>query len=227
MKLKSFGCSFIYGNDLHDDGLEELWSSPSVHAWPSIIATQLSVEYQCFASAGSGNLQILDRVLTHAAIEDATTVYVIGWSWSDRFDYVATDPDSRWRDDWRTVCPVATGKTAENYYRNLHSELRDKLSTLIHINTAIDVLHKKNIPFIMTYMDDLIFDRQWHAPLSVRFLQDCVRPHLHDFDGKTFLDWSRNNGFEISATQHPLRPAHVAAADYMLEKVSAHFNKLK
>jgi|VirMetMinimDraft_7_1064189.scaffolds.fasta_scaffold05679_4 hypothetical protein len=226
MKLKSFGCSFIYGNDLHDDGRDEDWSTPSAYTWPGVIATRLSVEYQCFAKAGSGNLQILDKILTHVAIEDTSTVYVIGWTWSDRFDFVATDPDPRWRDDWRTICPITNSKIADHYYRELHSELRDKLSTLIHINTAIDILREKNIPFVMTYMDDIIFDRQWHAPLSVYSLQDRVRPHMHNFDGKTFLDWSRDNSFEISATNHPLEPAHVAAADYMFDRVSAEFNKL-
>jgi hypothetical protein len=226
MKLKSFGCSFIYGNDLHDDGCGEHWSTPSAYTWPGVIAARLSVEYQCFAKAGSGNLQILDKILTHVAIEDVSTVYVIGWTWSDRFDFVATEPDPRWQDDWRTICPVTDSKIAEHYYRELHSELRDKLSTLIHINTAVDILREKNIPFVMTYMDDIIFDRRWHAPLSVCSLQDRVRPHLHNFDGKTFLDWSRDSGFEISATHHPLKPAHVAAADYMFDKVSAEFNKL-
>jgi len=226
MKLKSFGCSFIYGNDLKDDNRDGGFSTPSQHTWPALIAKQLQIPYACFAKPGSGNLHVLNQVLTHAAIDSADTVYVIGWTWSDRFDYVEADPDPRWRDDWRTVCPVATGPIAEHYYRHLHSELRDKLTTLIHISLAIDVLTQNSIPFVMTYMDDIIMDRQWHVPLSVSSLQDRVRPHLHNFEGQTFLDWSRQHGFEISATLHPLEPAHAAAADHMLKLVTDRFTQL-
>ena len=226
MKIKSFGCSFIYGNDLHDDNRNGKFATPSQYTWPALIAKQLQTSYECFAKPGSGNLNILERVLTHAAIEDNNTVYVIGWTWSDRFDYVEISPDINRRDDWRTICPVTTGPVAEHYYRHLHSELRDKLTTLVHISLAIDVLTQNSIPFVMTYMDDIIMDRQWHAPISVSSLQDRVRPHLHNFEGHTFLDWSRQQGFEISATLHPLEPAHAAAADHMLKLVTDRFRQL-
>lgn len=218
MKVKSFGCSFFYGNDLQDDGRGEAWPSPSNYTWPALIAQQLNCNYECYAVPGSGNLQILEKIITQSAVESEDSVYLINWSWIERFDYII-DVDPKWRDTWATICPVSTSEDAEFYYRRLHSEPRDKLTTLIHIKTAVDLLQQKNIRFFMTHMDDLMFDRQWHATLSITHLQDCVRPYLHSFDGQTFLDWSRSNKFEISKTLHPLEPAHAAAAKYMLPNI--------
>ena len=71
----------------------------------------------------------------------------------------------------------------------------------------------------MTMLDDLLWCQQWHAPEFVRHLQQEVRSYIHDFEGHNFLDWSRNRGFEISSSEHPLEKAHAAAADYMLPKI--------
>jgi hypothetical protein len=53
----------------------------------------------------------------------------------------------------------------------------------------------------MTYMDDLLFEINpaWHPP-TICFIYSKVRSHrAYDFEGKNFLDWSRSNGFEVSA----------------------------
>ena len=50
-------------------------------------------------------------------------------------------------------------------------------------------------------------------------LQNYIRPHMTQFQGKTFLDWSRSHGFAESVSWHPLEPAHRAAADYMITVV--------
>jgi len=218
-KIKSFGCSFFYGNDLHDDLRDELWSSPSNYTWPALIAKQLDLAYECHAQPGSGNLLILEKILTHAAIDDDATVYLINWSWAERFDYRQI-----WRDRWATICPVSRSDVASFYYKHLHSESRDKLTSLIHIKTAIDILEKRSIKFFMTFMDDIIFDRRWHAPLSITHLQDWVKPHLHTFGGETFLEWSKHKNFEISETLHPLEEAHAAAARHMLPAVNKLLN---
>ena len=56
----------------------------------------------------------------------------------------------------------------------------------------------------------------WQDPRSVTLLQDQIGPHLSWFDSKSFLDWSRSQGYPESATWHPLEQAHRAAADYMI-----------
>jgi hypothetical protein len=207
MKLKSFGCSFIYGSDLAD-----CKHSGSQSTWPALMAKHSGLEYECFARPGAGNLRILESVLTQAA-DPTEDLFVIGWTWIDRFDY--TDLC----DSWATILPVEQTPNAEFYYRNLHSQYRDKLSSLIYIRTAIDTLNQKKIPFIMTYMDELIFEKKWHTTPAVLLLQNYIRPWMSDFAYQTFLDWSRKNMHAISDLLHPLESAHKAAADLMLKRI--------
>jgi len=212
MLLKSFGCSFIFGTDLPDNNKDGLYPVPSQLTWPALTAKKLNLEYSCYARAGSGNLRILETVLTHAATNEQD-LFVIGWTWIDRFDYTNTV------DQWQTILPVDKTSEADFYYRNLHSQYRDKLSTLIYIQTAINVLQQKRIPFIMTYMDELIFETEWHSTPAITDIQTQIRPCLSSFQGKTFLDWSRDNKYPISQTLHPLEKAHESAADLMLNLI--------
>jgi hypothetical protein len=209
MMIKSFGCSFIWGSDLSDSGRIGGSAPYSRLTWPAILSRQLKIHYSCHAFPGIGNLRILEQVLNQA--ESASQdFFVIGWSFIDRFDYHE-------QDRWRTLLPVleSTGP-AEFYYRKLQSEYVDKLSTLIHIRTAIDVLNQKRIPFLMTYMDPLLLDQTWHVSDAVVSLQQYVQPYLHLFDNQTFLEWSRAHNYPISAHMHPLDSAHAAAADIIL-----------
>jgi len=205
MDIKSFGCSFVYGSELAD----QLDSTPSRSTWPALVAQHLDVVYQCYARPGSGNLQIAETVLNQA---DTPAFYIVGWTWIDRFDY--TDSET---DQWRTIMPVDTDHAAHHYYRNLHSQYRDKLTTLMDIRLVIDTLKQKGYPFIMTYMDNLIFETEWHCTPAVAELQNYIRPHMTTFNGQTFLEWSRQNKFPETALWHPLEPAHTAASNYILE----------
>lgn len=222
MKLKSFGCSFIFGSDLPDDtqGIGEPWYPASQLTWPALLAKHHALDYECHARPASGNLRILEKVLSHAQQEPA--VFVIGWSWIDRFDYT-TDACSfpvhlrhpydlaNKQDLWQTILPVHETQTARSYYKDIHTQFRDKLSTLIHIKTAIDTLNQLEIPFIMTHIDDLIFESEYHTNPAIRYLQDHVRPFITRFEGMTFLEFSKSHGFAISPGMHPLEQAHQAA----------------
>lgn len=206
MKLTSHGCSFVYGSEL---------SSPSL-SWPSLIAKRLHFDYDCFAVPGSGNLQIMESIMLNA---DKTDICIINWTWLDRFDWIDTYDES-----WQTFRPALDHDHAEFYYRNLHSQYRDMLTNLVYISASIEFLSQKQIPFIMTYMDHVMFDSvhpRWHQPGAVSYLQHQVRPHLHDFDGLNFLDWSRNKGFGISGNWHPSAQAHAAAAELMQPVIDA------
>jgi hypothetical protein len=176
--------------------------------WPALIARRLGIRYYSYARPGSGNLRILEQVLTHAATNEQD-FFVIGWSWQDRFDYQSEEK-------WKTILPIDDSENAKMYYRDLHSEYVDKLNTLTRIRTAVDVLEQKRIPFLMTYMDPLMFNRTWHATPAITDAQDRIRPYMTLFDNETFLAWSQKNGFEISPTLHPLEAAHQTAADLIL-----------
>ena len=206
MQLKSFGCSFIYGSDLTDIN----------NAWPALLATQLEYSYKCHARPGSGNLQIAERVLNQLADSNNSDLFVIGWTWIDRFDYINVN-DQWGGTQWSTIMPVDATELAKTYYRDLHSEYRDKLTTLMSMRLVIDTLRQKGISFIMTYMDDLIFDQRWHTTPAVIALQEYIKPYMTMFDDQTFLEWSRANNYPISTTLHPLEQAHQAATDYMIK----------
>jgi hypothetical protein len=220
MKLKSFGCSFIFGTDLADDNRHGSYPTPSNFTWPAHLARHFDYDYECHARPGSGNLQIAERVLSHAESTEPS-FYVIGWSWIDRFDYtnstINNDPImSKWW-NWRTLMPIDNDNLAKTYYKGLHSEYRDKLTSLINIKVVIDTLKQKQIPFLMTCMDSLMFDTTYNHTPAVIALQEYARPYMTDFEGRSFLEWSQEKNFEISSTLHPLEQAHEAASNYLIK----------
>ena len=214
MTLKSFGCSFIFGTDLSD--CDSVFKASQL-TWPALLAQYLERPYECHASPGSGNLQILERVLNQIPGSTSLDLFVIGWTWIDRFDYY----DSAWNPrqkltPWNTIMPIDEDDLARTYYRSLHSEYRDKFTSLNYVKLAIDTLDQQGIPFVMTFMDELMFDQRWHVTPGVQLLQDHTRLRMTDFQGRSFLGWSRAHGFVESPTWHPLEEAHSAAADYMI-----------
>lgn len=209
MKLKSFGCSFIFGSDLKDNVDKYTCSQ---FTWPALLANDIGAEYQCHAVAGSGNLQILEHILNQIT-PNSDDLFVIGWTWIDRFDYY--DPyyinDQHTHNPWTTVLPNGQGHVTETYYKRLHSEYKDKLTSLVYVKTAIDALKQNNIRYVMTYMDRLLFDQHWHMTPGVAQLQSYAEPHMTLFDNRTFLEWSSHHDYAESALWHPLEDAHMAA----------------
>lgn len=212
MILGAFGDSFLYGCDLKDCDDNEYHSNQT---WPALIAKHFSLDYHCYADPGTGNRLILNSIIKAISQYTNNMIYCINWSYIDRFDYVDSDSDS-----WYTTRPSGNiyiqPEKNKAYYKYLHSELLDKNMSLVHIYSAIQLLKQHKCKFIMTYMDQLILDTKWHAPTEIQFLQDQVNSHLKDFDGMNFLDWARNNKFEISDKNHPLEVAHKTAFKYWL-----------
>lgn len=221
MKLKSFGCSFIFGSELSDDGSHTNYDHYSRLSWPALLAKTLGYDYDCYARPGAGNLRILEAILSQAESNE-NDLYVIGWTWIDRFDYKIDDAVPVYRRDatgWSTILPNDSNKQAEFYYKHLYSQFTDKLTTLAYIKLAVDTLNQKNIPFIMTYMDDLIFESQWHSTPAVAGMQNYIQPYVSTFQGKNFIDWSRDQNLPVSQSLHPLEAAHQAAADLVYQEL--------
>ena len=215
MVLKSFGCSFIFGTDLPEEGKTKFFASASLCTWPALIAKSLGWEYACYARPGIGNLRILERILAESS-DNSQQFFMINWSWIDRYDYINNEE----KKSWKTIMPMDSDADAEFYYKNLNSQYQDKLKTLIYIHQAITVLQSHNIPFVMTYMDNLIFENEWNHSQAIAHLQDLTRPWLTTFEGKNFLDWSYDRGHAISQTKHPLDSAHCDAAEFLLNTCS-------
>jgi hypothetical protein len=121
------------------------------------------------------------------------------------------------RNTWQTILPVDTTPEADFYYRNLHSQLRDKLSSLMSIKLTIDTLLQKKFPFVMTYMDHLLFDDKWNITPAITEMQAYVKPYMTTFDGLNFQEWSKKNNFSISKIGHPLEQAHHSASEYVIQ----------
>jgi hypothetical protein len=218
MRLKSFGCSFIHGTELSDQTVVGARDMPSRLTWPAHLAQHLGRPYVCFSHGGSGNLQILSRVLDQAANSTGSDVFVVGWTWIERFDYYVDNNGDSTVDPWNTILPVDQDPVAQVYYRKLHSEFRDKLVSLTSIKLAIDTLQQRNIPFVMTSLDELLFDQRWHVSPAILDLQSYIRPFITEFDGKSFLEWTKDNGYPVGPGGHPLEAAHLAAGDYMIKQ---------
>jgi hypothetical protein len=217
MNLKSFGCSFIFGSELSDDGKNSRYATGSQLTWPAHIAQHLGYNYLTYSRPGAGNLQIAERALSNLATNEQA-FFVIGWTYIDRFDYIDINITNKWRGmPWATLMPVDATDNASIYYKNLHSEMRDKLTTLMNIRVVIDTLKQKNCPFIMTYMDDLMFDKQYNTTPAITDLQDYIKPHMTTFEGLNFQQWSKKNGYPITPVGHPLEEAHAAAGQLMIK----------
>jgi hypothetical protein len=215
MKLKSFGCSFVYGSDLSDHNLSI--EEPSDITWPGLIAKNLGLEYECYAYPGIGNLKILCDIISQASF-DESAIFLINWTWIDRFDFVND------KEQWTTLRPSKDDDLAKTYFKHLHSQIKDMVTSIYAVNTAIDFMRERQIDFVMTYMDRNMLehiDPNWHDPKYVSVMQSKIKNFLVDFDGKNFLDWARHQGFAISENWHPLDAAHRAAADLMLPRIDA------
>jgi len=218
MHIKSFGCSFIWGSELSDCDPTGPYSQVSRLTWPALVAQSLGANYNCYANPGSGNLQIASRVIDHAASAAPEDVFVIGWTWIERFDYMIDRPGSR--PGWSTICPVSDSLEAEAFYRHVHSEPWDKLRNLMIMTNVLNLLKNRNIPFVMTLMDELLLDKQWHVTPAISIMQAEIAPYIQRFDGVDFLTWSKQQGYPITQVGHPLEAAHAAAADLMLPMIS-------
>jgi hypothetical protein len=211
MKLKSFGCSYIFGSELSDDVLPPATDKPASQlTWPALLAQRFDLAYECHALPATGNLRILDQLLAQIQTQEPA-LYCIGWTYIDRFDYQEPITSA-----WTAALPQDTDSTAQAYYRNLHSQYRDKLTSLTYIKTAVDALQQANAQFVMTYMDELIFETDWHTSPATQYLQHSIQPYMTNFSGQTFDAWSRQQGYPISLANHPLDAAHRAAADYII-----------
>lgn len=221
MRIESFGCSFTFGTDLPDDGRTKPWPTASKMTWPALVAKKLNWDYRCFAKGGAGNLLILDRFLWHIE-QDPTAFYIINWTWSNRFDYSDINGShfvTHARNDYQSINPMTDNEQSQFYYKHFHSDFKDRLTSLIYVKTALDALQRYNCPFVMTYMDRLLVGREGVINSSITDLQKQVVPHLKDFDGKTFLEWTQHHGFPISSTSHPLTEAHEAAVDVIWPEI--------
>lgn len=218
MKIVSFGDSFVFGTELQNN-------NDGSQAWPAICARRLGVEYETLAVPGCGNDHIARQVYSYFADNTADkTLAVINWTWCQRWDFYIVKSEQ-----WITLGPTCVPEKLKHlvdetqahrvveFYRDYanSSILWNKFRNLQTIYAVQQYLHSKGVQSVQTYMDDMLFDQQWHAPDYVKELQQLVEPELQNFEDMSFLDWSHKNGYPVTDPGwHPLEKAHLAAADY-------------
>jgi hypothetical protein len=224
-KIVSFGDSYMYGNEL---------TNLSYSTWPALIAKKLDLEFETCAIAGCGNRSISRSVMEYFhKTTDSEILVVINWAWICSWDFHIASVNKWHAFGGDDVPPVDYHRPhltrmigAEESQRMLHfykdyikkSELWTKADALESIYSTQMLLKDRGIKSVQTYMDDLTLDSRWHAPGHILILQDYCRPGLLTFQGKNFLDWSREQGFAIAEKwQHPLDDAHQAAAAFWLD----------
>jgi len=215
-KIVSFGDSFVFGSELknNDDGSQ---------SWIGQAAKNLGANYQTHAVPGCGNDHIARQIYSYFATNSANdTLAVINWTWTNRWDFYITKHET-----WITLGPTCVPDKLKHlvdqteaedlieFYRDRanSSLLWNKFRNLQTIYAVQSYLKSQGILTIQTYMDDHLFSTEYHAPDYVQQLQNLVRPEMSSFEGKNFVDWSRDQGFAITETLHPLEDAHVAACE--------------
>lgn len=199
MKIKSFGCSFIWGSEISD---EVYLRRPSLMTWPAMLSKKLDISYECYARPGVGNLYIANEVMSQALNTVDHSVFVINWTFVDRFDYISGS-------GWECILPGNKDNASKFYFSNLHSEFRDKLTNLITIVNTVKFLLSKNIPFIMTNLDPIILDQKWNVTPAVIAMQIEMEKYLTTFDNTDFLTWAKNNGHTLTENGHLLEVGHL------------------
>lgn len=210
MKIRAFGCSFIAGNEL---------PSPN-STWPGIIADHIGLPYENHAVGGCGNYHISESILNAAAMDqmiNQDSFFIINWTWLDRFDYAINDAAH-----WSTTLPGVRSEINDFHYRKMHSVYVDQIRALLAIKCVKDFLVDRRVPFIMTYMDHLLFGSVFEDCVGIMDIQRELRSIMSTFDGDDFLTWSKKKQFEISENQHPLGRAHAAAAEMWAPKIKDH-----
>jgi hypothetical protein len=216
----------ILGSDtntdkIFDDNGDVMWGcywkpDYSNNTWVALLAKEFGIEYNCYASPGSSNHTILRELLNNIQSFNKGDLVIVNWTWIDRWDMVDINDNK-----WVTLRANSDTDTHTDtylhrfYFKYIQSELWNKLETLKNMALVIDILKNIGVNFIMTCLDNIVTDEQYHAPQYILELQSMVVPNLTWFDGDGFYDWSNKNNFSVGETGHPLEDAHTSAFNYI------------
>ena len=149
MILGAFGDSFLFGSDLPDitDYDSIVYHHSSKLTYPALIAKQLQLEYYCAALPAQGNKVIADDVIRAVTYHKDKMLYIINWTWIDRYEYIGSGRVGGCS-GWESTLPTSNDKKALFYYKNFYSDIDAKLSNLMYIYTALNFLLENKCKFI-------------------------------------------------------------------------------
>ena len=220
-KLISFGDSFAWGSDMGDTMLIDQFRKEygqtdikycdmySRRTWQKHLADSLDLDYRCLAQEGCSNQSIYRRFFESTPLFNKDDVISVNFTWRDRFDFLNND-----NKQWTTVRPSGTEDHPlfKTYYKHIQSSNWDQVESLKVINGIISFLELNHYRYIITCIDELIFNDPWHSSLLIiKELQNIYRDKITWFNGLGFYNWSKENNYPISDYWHPLEEAHWAA----------------
>lgn len=221
-KIVSFGDSFVFGSELDNN-------STGDKSWVGLAAKRLGVDYETLAVPGCGNENIAQQILTYFSANPSDNVLaVINWTWGLRWDFYVPGKE-KWTTLGLTCVPSKleplvgldeATKILEVYNKYPgHSIMWSKWRTLQNIYASQQYLKSIGVPSVQTTIDYDMWDTKWHAPGYIKTLQNLTKDSLENFEGRSFLDWSRENGFPVTEPGwHPLEPAHEAACNLWINR---------
>lgn len=204
-RIISFGDSFTWGSDLAD----QRGKQHSKLTWPALLAKHYNIKYQCYARPGESNQAIL-RMILRASFEP-TDLVIVNWTWIDRYEYY-----NNIESEWRPLRPSGTESDplCKTYYKYIQNDLSSKFESLRDIQVFLSTV---GVNYLTTALDPLLLDTKYHCPDYIQKLINQIKPHINWFDGKSFYEWTKNQGYSMSDNWHPLEEAHQAAFEYILE----------
>lgn len=227
-KVISFGDSFTWGTDLADampaeewEQMPQKWKSQnpfdtmySRKTWPALMAQHFDQDYICLAKPGCSNQTIVRKFFENIHLIERKDTVVVNFTWRDRYDFYNDE-----KREWTTVRPSGTedNEYHELYYKYLHCTMWDQVENLKAINLIMSWLDKNQSSYIVTCIDELIFDDPWYRTPLIETLQNQYVSDITWFEKKGFHQWAKDKGFAISEAWHPLEEAHAAAWEYINE----------
>lgn len=204
----------------HNHKITSAYSAYSKKTWPGLLADHLGYDYRCYANPGGSNQTIIRRLFQYLPYINNNDVVILNWTYISRWDFVDITKlpiDNQ----WETIRPTNDKNTKfeQFYFDYIQSELWDKWDSLKCINLAVNTLKSKNIKFMMTNIDSLVLDKEYHCSSYINNAQDEIIEYITSFEGKGFDDWCTDRNFPRGEkNNHPLEEAHIAAFEYMKDK---------
>lgn len=198
-RLITFGCSITFGQGLEDcykPEVNQAGDEPSKYAWPSVLATHLSLPLINKSLPGSSNLQILKAILEFDFQE--SDLVIVMWSHPDRDLLFLADGDQpvgawstsdlakRWALTHDT-CDLAT----KSWYHIHHANLFFKDKNIRQYNffanyfllmdykpNFVDVIiHDIDVPTLRRI--DTALDKKHPGPLTQKAIAEKIKERIN------------------------------------------------
>jgi len=225
--ILSAGCSFTWGHELSDDGLQY-----SQKTWAARLAEQIDGNYFCVARAGSGNSGIARRVFDYIGNHpDEDIVVMVMWSFLSRYDWAMPRHKLLENTRWASITPwdtqlgekeaeaklnsnppiLQTWKTrqaelqetgvrpfADALYKHAANQYHEVYDTWKNIVWLQNILEKKNIKYFFTLADNTIFYNEFEHHKNLDGLMSSLHREINTDNWFSFGE--RMMGFNQWAT---------------------------